>query len=460
MTITILGRARRVLLSAAAAVALAAGLGAGQASAMSLEEALAQAYSSSPQLLAERARLRATDEGLSEANAGWRPRVSINGGASFAEDNITDVTSQGWQASITATQPLYEGGRVGAQRDIAKAQIRAGRAALRGVESQVLLDVVTAYMDVVTNESVVELARSQVELLARQRQAAQDRFDVGEITRTDVAQADARLSGAQTGLIAAQAQLAAAQAAFANVVGVPPSQLQRAPRLPALPGSQAEALAAAMEANPRLIGAREGAAAAEAGVALAISALLPNVNLQAQYQRGETDIDLGVITNSQETDSASVGVNATIPLYQGGAEYANIRQAKQGASQNRLLASQAERDVTEQISNAWDGLVSSRAAIESARQQVNANEIAFEGVRQEADVGARTTLDVLNAQQELLDSRVTLVRNTRNQYVAAYSLLAAMGRLSASDIGLAVEVYDPVVYSDEAAGKLIGVGSE
>ncbi len=361
---------------------------------------------------------------------------------------------------MTATQPLYEGGRVGAQRDLAKSQIAAGRASLRNVEAQVLLGVVTAYMDVVRDQEALELARRQVELLERQRQAAQDRFDVGEVTRTDVAQAEARLSGARTGLISAEAQLTASRAAFASVVGAPPQNLERDPRLPPLPDSQAAALEAALASNAQLAAAQAGAQGAEAAVALAQSALLPNVNLTAEYSRGESSTEIGPLTTNRDTDSTTIGIGANVPLYQGGAEWSAIRQAKQTLNQNRLLVAQAERQVAEAISDAWNGLVAATSAIDSASQQVTASEIAAEGVRQEADVGSRTTLDVLNAEQELLNARVTLVQNRRNRYVAAYSLLAAMGQLNAETLGLGVEIYDPTIHADDVAGKLIGVGAD
>lgn len=451
-------RLRLMLLTAASAAGLLLGAAGAQGDArQSLREALVEAYNSNPALLAERARLRATDEELAQANAGWRPRVTINGSASRADDQINDFRTDQWNAQITASQPLYEGGQVLAQRDIAKAQIRGGRAALSATESSILLLTVTAYMDVVRDLAVLELQRNQVQVLDRQRQAAQDRFDVGEITRTDVAQAEARLSGARTAAIAAEAQLEASRSAFTRILGHAPGRLESAPGMPWLPRSLEEARTSTMERNPSLIVARENQLAAEAAIALAFSQLLPRVNLEASYSKGETDSD-SILVNSRESESFTFGIGGTIPLYQGGGEYSQIRQAKQTNSQSVLLATQAEREAIEAVTNAWEGLEASRAAIDSAQSQVRANEIAYEGVRQEAEVGARTTLDVLNAEQELLNSRVTLITNQRNEYIAAYALLSAMGRLSALDLQLPVEVYDPVSHSDEVAGKLIGVG--
>lgn len=447
-------RLRPLVLSAASAAALLAAV---PASAETLTEALAEAYTTNPALLAERARLRATDEQLSQANSGWRPTVVINGDVGTSKDFQNDVTTDTWGADITASQPIYEGGAVGARRDIAKAQIRAGRAALRGVEGGILLATVTAYMDVVRDLSTVELSRRQVQVLQRERQASQDRFDVGEITRTDVAQAEARLSGARTALIAAEAQLEASRAAYIRVIGRAPQNLQVAPPMPRLPQTLDDAISEALALNPSLVAAREQQLASEAGIDLAVSGLLPTVSLTGRYSIGESRSD-AVLPSNRDTETGSIGLGARVPLYQGGAEYSSIRQAKQTNNQNRLNAAQTEREAIEDVTNAWEGLAAARSSIRSAEDQVRAAEIAYEGVRQEAEVGARTTLDTLNAEQELLNARVTLVTNQRNQYVAAYALLAAMGRLTAGDLGLAVDVYDPVPHADSVAGKLIGVG--
>ncbi len=319
-------RLRPLVLSAASAMALLAA--AMPASAETLTEAMAEAYTTNPSLLAERARLRATDEELNQANAGWRPTVVVNGSLGWTEDYENDISGDAWSADITANQNLFDGGATFARRGIAKAQIRAGRASLRGVEGGVLLGTVTAYMDVVRDLSTVELSKRQVEVLARERQASQDRFDVGEITRTDVAQAEARLSGARTALIAAEAQLEASRAAYIRVIGRAPKNLQAAPAMPALPKTLEDAIAEALALNPALVAARENQLGSEAGVDLAISGLLPSVDLTARYQRGESNSD-AILSTDRNTDSGSIGLGARVPLYQGGAEYSTIRQAKQ-----------------------------------------------------------------------------------------------------------------------------------
>jgi outer membrane protein len=449
-------RLRPFALSAVSAMALLAGM---PASAETLTEAMTEAYNTNPSLLAERARLRATDEELNQANAGWRPTIIVNGDVGTAKDYQNDISTDSWNADITASQPIFEGGSVGARRDIAKAQIRAGRASLRGVEGGILLATVTAYMDVVRDLSTVELSRRQVEVLNRERQASQDRFDVGEITRTDVAQAEARLSGARTRLISSEAQLEASRAAYVRVIGRAPQNLQASPAMPALPRTLEDAINEALALNPQLIAARENQFGSEAGVDLAVSGLLPSVNLTARYSIGESNSD-AILSIDRDTEAGSIGLGARVPLYQGGAEYSAIRQAKQTNNQNRMTAVQVEREAIEDVTNAWEALEAARSSIGSAQDQVRASEIAFEGVRQEAEVGARTTLDVLNAEAELLNSRLTLITNQRNEYVAAYALLAAMGRLTAADLSLPVEIYDPVPHADDVAGQLIGVGAE
>lgn len=457
------GRLRAALLAAVAVIAT------GPASAQTLEEALASAYTTNPELLAERARLRATDEGVAQANAGWRPQITASGSASWDRTTIdsspvaiTDGESEGEAraGTVSVVQPIFRGGRTIAGISQAKAAVRAGRAQLTGVEQGVLLDAVTAYTNVVRDDSVVQLSTNSVEVLTRQRQAAQDRFDVGEITRTDVAQAEAALSAAKSQLTAAQAQLAASRSFYERTVGTVPSDLQTEPTLPATPATLDEAVANAIAANPTLIAAREGEALTRAGIDLAAGALLPSVSVTGQYQASRdetTDSPLG--ESRRDIDAYSVTAGVSVPLYQGGAEYASLREAKQLNSRSRLQVADADRQVREAVANAWNNLKAARDRVVSSEEQVKANEIAFEGVQQEAEVGARTTLDVLEAEQTLLNSRVSLVTARRDTYVASYALLAAMGQLTAEGLKLPVEIYDPEEHYDDVAGKWIGFGS-
>jgi outer membrane protein len=443
-------------------VALSALLVTSPAQAESLFDALAAAYHSNPGLQAERAGLRATDEQVPQALAGWRPSLSATGSYGTVEsDTDSAVPGVGGKqnydpmtGALSLTQNLFTGGRTlyGARR--AEASVLAGRENLRNAEQQTLLSAVTAYMDVVRDMAVVDLRGKNVEVLQRQLEASQDRFRVGEITRTDVAQSEARLSGSKANLIRAEATLIASRSAYERVVGTAPGSLEPAPPLPALPQSEAEALDLAIAANPALEAARHAERAAGNAVSAAKGGLLPTVSVNASYQHAEDPS----ATVSRSTTTQVLGT-VTIPLYQSGAQYSAIREAKHLESQSRLQMADTQRQVQEAVRNAWEQLRATRAAIASNREQVRANEIALDGVRQEAQVGSRTTLDVLDAEQELLDSQVSLVSAERDEYVAGYSLLSTVGQLGARDLGLAVDVYDPSENYNDVKHQWVGWGT-
>jgi outer membrane protein len=434
-----------------------------------LEEALAAAYRGNPTLLAERARLRATDENVAQAVSGWRPTVTVNAnyGRQRTEIDRQDtfnpqigaitpgfsatVTSDPITGNVTISQPLFRGFRTLNTTRRARAEVEAGRANLINVEQQVLLDTVQAYMDVIRDEAVLNLRRNNVDVLGRQLQAARDRFEVGEITRTDVAQAEARLSGAHSNLAVAEAALRASRANFQRVVGEAPGALLQPPFLPELPATEDAAVSMALARNPRIVAARRQEEAARFAVNAAKGALLPSLSLQGQYLYNQDQTQPGV---RSETTQATLQLSA--PLYQGGAEHSDIRRAKQQQNEARLRVAEAERQVIEQTINAWEQLRAAQSTIKSGREQVRANEIAFEGVQQEAQVGARTTLDVLDAEQELLDSRVSLVRAERDAYFAGFALLAAAGVLNAEFLGLPVDIYDPARNYRDVSGRWIG----
>lgn len=413
----------------------------------SLTDALVKAYQSNPQLLAERANLRATDEDVAQAIAQWRPRISLSGSySSIKTESKTDPAPVGtearvrpWDADITATQTVFAGGRILAQRKQADASVRAGRAVLHATEQQIFVDTVSAYMNVVRDESVLDLNKTNVELLKKQLEAAQARFEVGEITRTDVAQAEARLSAGQASLTAAEASLKASRLFYERTVGEAPGTLDRKPATPTLPATEEEARTVANELNPSLTAAREGEKAAEAGVDFAVGQMLPTVTVQASY--GRNGQEAGLLESIG--DETRVTATATVPIYQGGAEWSAIRQAKELNNRARLDVEDARRATDEGVSNAWESYRASVASSEANRQQVKAAEIAFEGVQQELEVGSRTTLDVLNQQQELLNARVALVRSERDEVVASFALLAAVGKLTAKELQLPVQLYDP-----------------
>ncbi len=447
------------LLSSAAFIAVIVGLGAAPAAAAStLEEALVETYQTNPTLLAERARQRATDEDVSLALSSWRPTVTATATYSDVETRndtgvvpdptsligafpkISTTQSNPFTGDITASQNIFRGFRSYNEVRQANANVRAGRAVLHSVEQTVLLAGVAAYLDVIRDHAVVSLRQNNVTVLERQLDASQDRFDLGDSTRTDVAQSEARLSLAESNLTGAEAQLTASRAAFVRVIGAEANGLEEPAALPGLPASEAEALSRALANNPNMQAAIETEAASRRAVSIAVGALLPSVRVDGSLSHRE---DGSGIFGQGQVDTTSVAGVLTIPLYQSGAEYSAIRAARQTNSADRIRIAETERQIRELVANAWEGLVSAQSVIESSSEQVRANEIAFEGVRQEAQVGSRTTLDVLDAEQELLDARVGLVRAQRDEQVAAYQLLSATGQLTADGLGLPVEIYDP-----------------
>jgi len=445
-------------------------LSAGSGAAETLQEALVAAYSSNPTLQAERARLRGTDEGVAQARSGWRPTITLS--ADYGQSERRSASTRGflgfglpivvtnktytedYSTGAVMTQPLFRGFRTINSTKEAKARVRAGRADLWTIEQQVLLDAVAAYRDVIRDGATIELNENNVRVLQRQLEASEDRFRVGEITRTDVAQATARLSLSKSNLSQARAVLAESRARYQVVIGQAPGSLDAIMPLPNLPAGLKTAIALALDNNPGLISARENEEAAKYSVSVQKGGLLPSVNIQVQYRQNEE-------TARKKTQSTnySVAAQASLPLYQGGAQYSRIRQAKEGYSQARIQVAERRRAVIGSTTTAWENLVAATATIESDKEQVRANEIAFDGVQQEAQVGSRTTLDVLDAEQELLNAQVALVRSQREEFVAAYQLLSAVGTLTAEDLGLPVDLYDPEVNYEAVDGKWIGFGT-
>ena len=419
------------------------GIVANGASAESLEEALIKAYQSNPTLESGRASLRATDEQDSQALSNWRPNVSLSGEAGF-RDLDTDLNGTETDNSLTpytvgaeVVQPLYRGGRTVAETDRAEARIRAARAALRSSEQDVLLQVATAYFNVLRDTAVVELNQNNVRVLERQLEATRDRFSVGEVTRTDVSQAEARLAGSKADLISAQGNLANTRAQYERLVGNKPDNLEIPNPLSGLPTSVTDVLAIAQEQHPDVVQAQYTEDAAKSDIRLSEGSLYPEVNLSAGVQRA--------YEASQEdltSDSAEILAQVTVPLYQKGAVYSSVRAAKQTAGQARVQVDEARRAVIENATSSWETLVTARASIESQQAQVSSAEVALDGVQREASVGSRTVLDVLDQEQELLQARVNLVGSRRDAAVAEFQVKAAMGALNAQVLGLPVEIYD------------------
>lgn len=439
--------------------------GSNSVSADTLREALALAYANNPSLLAARAQLRAVDETVPLAISGWRPSVTvrgdvtrrrneteidggITGGALFA-GGTTLRTSQ--TASIGITQPLFKGFKTQAQTDSAKATVEAQRARLKSSEQQVLLDAATAYFDVLRDMAVVELRSNNVQVLTRQLEATQDRFRVGEITRTDVAQAEARLSASVSARILAEGNLQRSRAAYVNAIGKSPENLVTPEPLGNLPADRDDAVSAATADNPALVAAQFLAEAAQEDIKNVRGDLLPTVNLEGQLSKG-----WDTVADQSVSDAVQARVTFSVPLYQGGAVYARLRQAKHTAGQRRLESDQARLDARESATATWEGYQSARASIASIETQIVASEIALEGVQREAEVGARTVLDVLDAEQELLDARVNLVTAQRDQLVATLQVLSAIGRLTAEDLSLDVKLYDAVDHYNDVEGSFFG----
>ncbi|MGC2854057.1 TolC family outer membrane protein [Novispirillum sp. DQ9] len=432
-------------------------LGAAPAGAMTLEEALAAAYVGNPQLQAQRAAVRATDEQVPQALSGWRPQVGLNGsvGRAWVDGNTpvpgTSIERDPTQASATITQPVFRGFRTVNGVEAAENAVLSARSQLTSAEQQILLNAVEIYSGVLRDEAVVELNANNEQVLRRQLGATRDRFQVGEITRTDVSQAESRVSGARASRISAESQLMSSRATFQRIVGVPPEGLTPPTQLPQLPASLEQTVALALENQPDVLAAQYAARAADDTIDVVKGELLPEVSLQASHGRGwETQAPQSRLNSTQIT------ANVTVPLYESGAVYSRVREAKQVASQRRIQVEQAQVTAREAAVQAWETLVAARAEIESRQAQVDAASTALEGVQREAQVGARTVLDVLDAEQELLDANVNLVRARHNERVAAFRLLSATGGLTAGNLGLPVEIYDPSAHYQAVRNQWFG----
>src|SRR4051794_5239497 len=434
-------------IAAAALASTALTLAPGPAGATQLADALIGAYQTNPQLQAERATLRATDELVPQALSGYRPRVFLNGAIqgtkgeigndkTSVSNAINGLTGNGnqdgsetansttRQVDLSLRQNLYAGGGTVASVRRAESQVLSERANLLATEQNVLLNAVDAYATAWQDRSVLELALNNEQRLRRELEATRDRFRVGEVARTDVAQAEASLSQSRADVETAKSDLATAVAVYRQVIGSDPGALQQPRSVPDLPRTiqQAQDLAAG---NPALTSAQYAVAAAREAVRVTYASLLPSVDLSSDL----------LYANQPSSEipwerQASLGLSVTIPLYQQGLVSSQVRQSRQQveATQNNLQTSQ--RSVTESVASAWEQLIAARAAIQSLRDAVRANEIALEGVRQEALVGARTVLDVLDAEQALFTSQVNLVRAQRVEVVTSYQLKSAVGQLT------------------------------
>ena len=412
-----------------------------------LKEALAKAYSTNPSLLAQQSQLRAVDETVSQALSNWRPNVTLSGDIEREYTRLNTRTANRDQvrtprnSTLVVTQPLFRGFRTINGLSRAEANVQAQRATLRGFEQSLLLQAATAYMAVVRDEAVLELNKNNEQVLRRQLEATQDRFRVGEITRTDVSQAEARVSGAMADRIQAEGALQISKSSYVNVIGQPPGQLTSPKSLEALPKSLEEAKGIAKKGHPDIISAQFREQAAREAVKIKRGELYPTLNAVGTASRAWESS-----TNDSQLTTGEVRLDLSIPLYQKGTVYSELREAKVAAGRSRLDLEDARRTVLANVSSAWETLTSTRARIKSFEAQIKAADIALEGVQREASVGSRTVLDVLDAEQELLDAKVSLVRAQRDEVVASFQLKEAVGQLTAENLSLQVDLFDPDAY--------------
>ena len=407
------------------------------ASADTLVDAMRLAYETNPTLILNRAALRGTDETVALARAGRRPQLVMQGAANYTNSPAFEgAQTESYSLSLNATLTLFDGGRSQMAVDAAKTAVLAARQSLKNIEQSVMLSAATAFLTVRRDRQIVELAVNNVEVLKQQVQAAEDRFAVGAVTRTEVSQTKARLAAAQAVLAANRGALAISSENYLAVVGVAPVNLAYPPRLPDLPGSQAAVEEIALRTHPLMRAAHLSEKVALIDLRRAESARLPSISANASVgYRGD-----GILA---PRDSSSIGVTLSQPIYTGGALSATVRQA--GAELERRMAdtSNTRAQVRQQVASAWFQLRIARASIAATRLQIEAAQFAFDGITEEANLGARTLLDTLNAKQEVLTAQNSLITAMHDERIAAYSLLAAMGLLTPENLNLGIDLYDP-----------------
>jgi outer membrane protein len=417
-------------------------------SADTLFEAIASAYATNPEVAAARAQLRQVDEGVPLATVGTRPAVDLSG--SFRQELSDRFTDDGQVLSggVALRQSIWEGGRIRANLSAAEARVEAARARLKAVENGVIVSTVTAYADVIRTGALVDLNEGQVKVLEQQLRASSDRFEVGDVTRTDVAQSEARLAFARANLVSARGQRVIAEQAYRRLVGRDPVGLAPLPPLPTVPPTAEDARSQAFANNPTLLATRLEERAALSDVRAAKAGRLPSVGVSATA----TYTHLAGGAFGVGGFGPSLGVNAAMPLFTGGLIAAQVRQAQARQSERLEEIAQTERRVGELSVDNWTLVRTGEAVIESAKVQVSANALAAEGVRQENQVGSRDILDVLNAEQELLNSRVNLVQAERDRYVAAFQLFETMGAIDPVLDATGTPRFDPTANSRRVAG--------
>ena len=461
-------RGVKVFTGAAASVLLLACMGPVPALADTIEAALVRAYQNNPQLNAQRASVRFTDENVPQALSGYRPKVAVTASAGYqytdtnstsggTADRIvrTEIHGANSPRSVGATisQTLFNGQQTANKTRAAESQVSGAREALRVLEQTVLLSAATIYMDYLRDSAIVEVQKSNVRVLEQTLKQTRDRFNVGEVTRTDVAQSEAQLAAGKTQLLTAESTLVTTKSNFRRIIGNEPEAL--APGSPVdrfLPGTLPSAVELGLTENPNVTAAMFGIDVSYLQVKVNEGALLPTVTLQAAVtQSYEQTMTL------YRSFGASAAAQLSVPIYQGGGEYALIRQSKETLAQQRLVLEQTRDQTRANVVTAWGQLTAGKAQVQSAQAQVSASEIALNGVREEAKAGQRTTLDVLNAQQALVNARVALVTAQHDRVVASYSVLNTVGRLSPLVLNLSTTIYDPSVHYHQVRDSWIGV---
>ncbi|MDB5578040.1 MAG: channel protein TolC [Bradyrhizobium sp.] len=461
-------RGVKAFTGAAAAVLLLAWMGPTPALADTIEAALVRAYQNNPQLNAQRASVRSTDENVPQALSGYRPRVAVTGSAGYQYTDTLTTSGGGPSTPVrtiihganaprsigaTVTQTLFNGQQTANRTRAAESQVSGAREALRVLEQSVLLSAATIYMDYLRDSAIVEVQKSNVRVLEQTLKQTQDRFSVGEVTRTDVAQSEAQLAAGRTQLLTAEANLTTTRSNFRRIIGNEPQAL--APGSPVdrfLPGALPAAVDLGLTQNPNVTAAMFGIDVSYLQVRVNEGALLPTVTLQGSVQQSYEQT-----MTIYRSFGASAIAQLSVPVYQGGAEYALIRQSKETLAQQRLVLEQTRDQTRANVVTAWGQLVAGKAQVQSAQSQVSASEIALNGVREEAKAGQRTTLDVLNAQQALVNARVALVTAQHDRVVASYAVLNAVGRLSPVVLKLPTTVYDPSVHYHQVRDSWVGV---
>lgn len=458
-------RRLRLVTGAAAALLLLACMGPTPSMADTIEAALVRAYQNNPQLNAQRAQVRSTDENVPQALSGYRPKVALTASAGYQYTDslstqgpvpntvIIHGTDPPRSVGLTVTQTLYNGQQTANKTRAAESQVSGAREALRVLEQTVLLNAATIYMDYLRDSAIVEVQRSNTRVLEQTLKQTRDRFNVGEVTRTDVAQSEAQLAAGKTQQLTAESNLTTTRSNFRRIIGNEPEAL--APGSPVdrfLPSTLPAAVELSLTENPNVTAAMFGIDVNFLTVKINEGALLPTVTVQASVQQAY---------EQQLTVYRSFGASAiaqlSVPIYQGGAEYSLIRQSKENLAQQRLVLEQTRDQIRANTVTAWGQLEAGKAQVASAQSQVTASEIALNGVREEAKAGQRTTLDVLNAQQALVNARVALVTAQHDRVVASYSVLNAVGRLSPQVLKLPTEVYDPSVHYQQVRDSWVGI---